>query len=411
MSLSMLVTPSECQKCEKQADLCNRKENMCHDCFNRFMRGKLRKCLRSDTYKVNSKHGMHRVMLAFNGNNSLSSLDMIQDLLHEQYLNFGKTGFEVLVVNIDEGNEVAAVFEKLKLHYKSNPVEINYKIIKLEQYLTGKNLIRISIDKKFNILVKPEQNYTMSEILQLIPNKSSVEDFKQILYLELLLQEAKHEGCGTIMYNNSMNQLSSLVLSTLIKGRGSNLHIDINDTIIEGIQIMNPLRELFEVELRYYNKLNELLPFETQPQELSKINKNLTINQITTRYLNQVESNGYASTIPTVLKISEKLIEPSKFHPVGSCKICNQTIYQNPKQWLNKITINDAAPLLEDSERDYLAQYLQSYVADVEYDVSDLNVCYGCMVSMQGAQSIVWPSEDVQKQAILDEYILDSEDE
>lgn len=350
-------------------------------------------------------------MLAFNGNNSVSTLDMIQDLFQEQYGNFGKTGFEMLVVHIDEGNGVGEVLEQLKQHYKSSPVEINYKLVQLDDYLTGKNLIRISIDKKFNILVKPEQSFTMPEILQLIPNKSSIEDFKNILYRELLMEQARAEGCGTIMYNHSMNQLSSVVLSTLIKGRGSNLHVEINDTTVDGIQVVNPLRELFEVELRYYNKLNQLNPFEIAPQELSKINKNLTINQITTRYLNHVEANGYASTIPTVLKISEKLVEPSKFNGIGNCKICNQTVYQNPKQWLSKITINDAAPLTEELEKLYLEQYLQACVADVEYDVSDLNVCYGCMVSMQGAESIVWPTESEQKQAILDEFIIDSEEE
>lgn len=403
MSLEVLTSEGKCQKCGEIAFISNRKETICDSCFNIFMRGKLRKLLRSDVYKINSRQGLHKILLAFSGDvRSITCLDMIQDLLVEQQKNYGKTGFELVLVNIDEHKLIAPRLDELHaLH------DIEFKIVPLESFLNGKSLKRIGVDKKFDILMKNEDEMSIHEIIGLLPNKTSVEDFMEFMYDQILLHEAKELGCGTILYCNSMNKLSSSILANLIKGRGSNMNFKVNDTQKDGVFIKNPMRELFDNEIEYYAKINDLGKFTVANNEvISNINKNMTVKQITNRYLRNLESSGYASTIPTVVKITEKLVEPTKFAPLGECKICHEIIYQDPKEWLNKITVNEPAPLTEDIEREYLQQYLDLHQPDDNYNVSQTKICYGCMVSMSGASSIVWPQTD---QEILDEYIIDDE--
>ncbi|WEJ94139.1 Cytoplasmic tRNA 2-thiolation protein 2 [Yamadazyma tenuis] len=378
------------------------------------MRGRLRKSLRADIYKINSKHGVHKVLLAFKGDvNSIVCLDMIMQLVLEQINNHGKTGFQLLVLNIDERNGIEEKLQQVRSFYEQKGTIINYKTVQVNSYLTGKSLKRIGIDKKFNILVKDESSHSMEDIINLIPNKSAVEDFKEVIYDQILLKQAEIEGCGTILYCNSMNKLSSSILANLIKGRGSNMNFKVNDTEKQGIYIKNPLRELFDSEIDYYSEVNEIGQLKFQNNAvISNINRNMTIKQITSRYLNQIEANGYASTIPTVVKITEKLVEPTKFKPIGNCKICDEVIYQNPKTWLNKITHNESAPLVDEIERDYAEQYLQAFPPiEDQLDVSNYTICYGCMVSMNGTESIVWPTERQRDQKVLEEFIIDSDDD
>lgn len=398
---------------------------MCDQCFIRSVSGKLRKLLQADIYRINSRHGVHRILVAYNGNtSSLACLDMIMNLLKSQLESSGKQGFEVVVLNIKEVET-----EETKAHFKAlNDLyhdKLKYRVVDINSFLLGTTIRRLSIDKKFNPLVAniSDENYTLEDIIRLIPDKSSLQDFLDIIYTDIITRQAGEMECGTIIYGHSMTKLSSVSLSHIIKGRGSNINDKINDTTINGIHIKHPMRELFDNELEYYTKITTLdklvLPLYQQANQLlSTINKNLTVNQLTDKYLQQIEVNGYSSTIPTVVKISEKLVAPSKFaHETNpNCRICHQIIYQSPKYWLNKITENDPEELTSETEKGYLQQYQESLEASgaekYQFGDSDIDVCYGCMVSINGIKSdgFLWPVNR-EDSKVLEEYIIDEDSE
>lgn len=396
-----------CIKCnENPSTIVNRKEAMCNPCYNRFARGKLRKALSLDIYKVNSKYGIHKILVSYSGSKaSLATLDMLYDLMIEQKnRNNGKKGFEIVVVNIDEKERnslpcsMSSNFETLRTKYE----EVLFDVVNINDFLNGKKLIDYGIDKKFNVVIKKSDKLTMDEIFQSI-DKSSQEDLTEILYDNILLDVCRAKQCGTIMYCETMNKLASESLSLIIKGRGTKIPEKINDTIIEDIHIIHPIRDLYTKEIEYYNEINEISDLVVESNRvISNINKNMTVKEIVDRYLRNVEQSGYSSTIPTVVKISEKLVAPSKFsgNYTSKCNICGDTIYQDCKTWLSKITVNDSAPLIEDIEFEYLKMFQDQEVNEFDKSV-DIPICYGCMVAMN--KPVTWPTD----QDIINEYSLE----
>ena len=69
---------------------------------------------------------------------------------------------------------------------------------------------------------------------------------------------------------------------------------------------MFPLREILQAEISAYVKLAELNKYVIlSTVQKSKINKNLTIRDLTTNYFKQLDATGYASTASTVAKTGE----------------------------------------------------------------------------------------------------------
>lgn len=425
--VTKLDTQETCQKCKNfDAFVVDRKEKLCQECFKRFIQGKLRRVMLSNKYKVNHKdQGLEKVMLAYSGSeSSVCTLEMLLGLLDSQYENNnGKQGFELMVVNIhdDEEND-DPVDDSVHHILAGHTTRVHYKTMDLTSFMTGKVLKRINVDNKFNIMVDDNEDenktYGLQEVFDLIPNKTSMEDFKQVIYEEILLNLARANGCGTLLYCNHIGNLSSEILSLIIKGRGANVDDKINDKVIDfhgtPIQILNPVRELFIHEITLYNQISDLSQYTTPSKPVSNINKNMTVRQITDRYFNQVESAGYTSTIPTVLKIGEKLTAPSKFHHQTTCKICNNTIYQDPQLWLTRITVNDPEPLTTPEELEYAALYQRHIdtmkLVNSNFVPSDTSICYGCIISMNGVKpdtGLLWPMSDKE---VLEEYIIDSDE-
>lgn len=353
----------------------NRKEPICNSCFNKFIQGKLRKSLMSDIYKVNSKYGVHKVMIAYSGSeSSLATLNMLYELLSEQKRSRGTPGFELFVVNIDEGDiqlldqKLINIFEDLKAKYPA----VEFKLLDAKHYM---KLI--------------QKDITQLDILNL--DISTREDFLQVWYDRILLAIAKEKQYGTIMYCDTMNQVAVESLSLIIKGRGTKVPQKVNDTQHDGIWIKHPIKELFATEIEYYLEINNLTNIVRSTKPISNINKNMTIKQIVRRYLNNVEQDGYASTVPTVVKISEKLIAPSNYEHHEICSVCGDDIYEAPRQWLDRITVNEPAELTTPEELENYEMFKRSKLpqeSDKEQQSQKLqqsvqeSICYGCMVNM-----------------------------
>lgn len=432
-----------CLRCKTEtAILISRKEKFCKDCFIRFIRGKQRKQMQDEKYKV--KYGkneenspVQKVLLTLScGVSSLVLVDVMTSLLKEQFdMHKGKQGFELVLLNINEyelkalDRSVKDVLEQLVQRFK--PINITYKILSLESYVLDQSLLeKIVLNGDFTAYsqsIHHDRDYTLSEVLDLCPNKSSLEDLLTIIYDELILRTACLESCETILYGHSMTRIANEIIALTVKGRGSSIYQTVSDHSVnfrnKDYKIMFPLRDVLFAEILAYSKLSELDTFAVESTKpVSKITKNMTIRDLTTNYFNQLDATGYASTASTVVKTGDKLGAPKFEEDSSICQVCGTEIHQDPKEWLRRITVNKAAPLETEEEKEYAEQYKKASSLIEEpsstQSKTPINICYGCTVTISGIKNesgFIWPIKypaNDEEREILNEYILtDDEDD
>lgn len=414
-----------CQRCHNvPAVLISRKEKFCGECFVFFMRGKQRKQMLDERYKVKygavlERLGTQRVLLPLSfGPSSLVLFDMIASLLQEQNLaHKGKQGFELVVLHLQEDEQAAEKFELLTKSY--SPIEIKFKIVNADDWKLSDKM-KISVSNEFDVIAqkldsKSEIALTVSHLLELSPSRSLRADLLAIIYEDIIFRTAVAEGCQTILFGHSMTRLATEVISLTVKGRG----LQISQEIADGprsygdhsVHVIFPLREVLFAEVDAVLKLREgllqYMKISEEPQ--TRIVKNMTVQALTSQYFDNLDATGYASTASTVVKTAEKLGGP-KDPKTGICQICGCDIHQDARKWLRNITVSEAAPLVKDEQRKYAEAYELEFQAD---DVSGggLIVCYGCTTTLAGAGSgFVWPVR-ASKDEILDEYVLTDDEE
>ncbi|KAG2731064.1 hypothetical protein G9P44_006213 [Scheffersomyces stipitis] len=450
---------TECQRCKAvPAVLITRKEAFCKNCFIRFIRGKQRKSMIDERYKVKygavqEKIGQQKVLLALSGGvSSLVLTDVVASLLQEQIESHkGRMGFELVLLNIDEF-ELESLNKRIEeilpiLVERYAPVNIQYKVLSIESFLIDRAMIqKVLLNKDFTAIAQrlsDEQNkYTVADMLKLCPNKSSMEDLLTVIYEELILRTAFIENCETIIYGHSMTRIANEILALTVRGRGSSVYKAIADHTVQFMDkeftILFPLRDVLFAEIIAYADLIELNKLEVKSTIVkSKITKNLTIRDLTTNYFSHLDATGYASTASTVVKTGEKLGAPQFKHSYGRCQICGVEIYQDPKEWLRRITVNDAAPIETEEEQEYVNLYKEALSSSETLDTENthpVNICYGCIVTLSGAKqdtAFVWPLKDKdtnvtshfadghvykfdekhEDKKVLDEYILTDDEE
>lgn len=446
--------PFPCQRCKSQdAILISRKEKFCKNCFIRFIRGKQRKQMQDDMYKVKygpiaEKLGHQKVLLALSGGpSSLVLLDVMASLLQEQYeAHKGKQGFELIIVNLDEyelnklNKRVQDVIPELLKRYE--PVPVKFQVLSLDSYVDQETLQSISLRKDFTGVVgelDKSKEYRLMDLLDMCPNKSSAEDLLTIVYDHLILNVAYKEDCQTVIYGHSMTRLANEIIALTVKGRGSIIHRAIADHttkyLDKDIRILFPLRDVLYAELLAYAEISDLNKYVIESTiEKSKVTKNLTIRDITTNYFKQLDATGYASTASTVVKTGEKLGAPQDQQVLAHCQVCGDDIYRDPREWLRRITVNDPAPVETDEEREYVELYKRTFgeLEEKNIDGEPLSICYGCLVTLGGVKQqlgFTWPirqhgqaekielkwvhrDDEMEKKKILDEYVLtDDEDD
>lgn len=434
-----------CQRCkEDTAILKARGEYHCKECYLRLVRGKQRKQMSSEKYKINYRKStlgkLEKVLLAFSGGvSSLVLLDVLGNLLLEQQQTHrGLQGFEIVVVNIDEkklsslDKEVMSILPEILTRFK--PVKITFKMVSLDSYVDLNSLKEIRIENDFTSLANAvdAQSCTFIDLLSRCPNKSSAEDLLTIVFEKLLLQAAYDEGCGTIVLGHSMTRIANEIIALTVKGRGSSIHRLISNRTEnyndKDIDIIYPLRDLLFAEIDEYAVLSDLKKHEVYSKVVkSRVSKNLTIRDLVSNYFANLDVTGYSSTASTVMKIGQKLGSPES-KPNTNCKVCGVNIYQDPKGWLKMITVNEPASIETEEERNYLDMYLSSIEPNLNrsFNGENIDLCYGCITTLNGVrgEDFVWPiepelnlkyreaSNEANKKQILNEFVLtDTEDD
>lgn len=435
-------TDAVCSRCKLEpATVCARLDSYCTPCFVRFIRGKQRKLMKGDQYKPKheskeSQYGLQKVLLAFSGGvSSVVLFDVLASNLEEQMANKGgrgKQGFELVVINLDETNvksidkEVRKIIKDLIKLYPT--VSIQFHILPLDAFVADEAaLATLSSTPEFGIKetdleITPYEKPDIKSAFQTLSDKSAVEDLLAVVQSQLLLQTAYQEKCQTLAFAHNTTRLANEIISLTVKGRGSSIHKDIADHTTyfkdSKIEVIYPLRGVLQAEIDAYARLTGLDKYAAKSTETkSRINKNLTVNDLSAQYFRNLDLLGYGNTASTVLKSGEKLGEP-KGTPTSQCKMCGEYIRLPPREWLNNITTNEAAALNGEEELRNLEAYMNEQgessagKSDGKGATRLIDICYGCTLSLQAAKpALIWPVRHSQ-QDILNEYILtDSEEE
>ncbi|OBA23588.1 hypothetical protein METBIDRAFT_36535 [Metschnikowia bicuspidata var. bicuspidata NRRL YB-4993] len=409
-----------CQRCKDlPAVLVSRKEKFCAKCFIWFMRGKQRKQMLDDRYKVKygaiaERLGVQRVLLPLSfGVSSLVLFDMIASLLQEQNLmHKGKQGFELVVVHLQEDQQSRSeLFQALAGNY--TPVSIQYVEVDLDLYPVDTR-VRLAVSPEFDVVADADvsRSESVAQLLEKSASRSLKADLRGLIYEEIFNNIAVREQCETLLYGHSMTRLANEVIALTVKGRGLRIHEAVADRTSsymgKDLHVIFPLRDILFAEVKAVLKLSDglskyaVLPVAQGPRPV----KNMTVHDLTTQYFDGLDATGYASTASTVVKTAEKLGGPRSEAP-DLCQVCGAAIHHNPRAWLQNITVNSAAPLNTDEEREYAREYRAHSPENATG--KDLLVCYGCTVTMAGAgDGFIWPVR-ATKEEILGEYVLTDE--
>jgi cytoplasmic tRNA 2-thiolation protein 2 len=430
-----------CKRCKKEpTTLLSRKDTFCDGCFIRFIRGKQRKQMQNEKFKVkfNEKVVKPRVLLDMkNSNESYVLLDILISMLEEQLSQGPKAlrGFDLIVciINDSKTKEYQVELETIKQYYTNEELErlgLKFVNINVDSFVTNNTLEHLELNLKnfqtSRILNKQGlkiENY--DDLLSQISDKSTREDIINIIHEDIIIQTAKDEDCSIVLKSHSMTKMAIDILSNTIRGRGPEIPIQSSDSYIGTFEIMHPLRDVLNSEIKMYaniKKLNELSPILDITSTISdKSTKNKTVDEMVTEYFDTLEVE-YPETVSTVVKIGAKLANPKdiKHESISKCEICKVPIYHDPKEWLEKITVLDCVGPQNEEEEANLRRYLDSII-DFTEETSEtigqskdenVNLCYGCMITLgvSEVKDFQWPQRPTREE-ILAEYILEDDDD
>ena len=423
-------TKEKCLRCKDAlAVLRSRKETFCADCFVFFLRGKQRKLMLDECYKVKygavaERSGVQRVLLPLSyGACSLVLLDMVASLLLEQNLaHGGRQGFELAVLHIRErrGTPLRGlkVCRDSMCHFgplvaKYSPVRIVYHEIDLKTATIDEPVIT-SVRNHFEVLARPHDSpKTVADLLELCASRSLQEDLLDVLKNELVQQYAAKTGCQTVIYGHSMTLLAEKVIALTVKGRGLTIHSSVTNRTVNcdgrTLRIIYPFREILKAELVAVLLFDAHLKGHLAHEDASgtRLAKDMTVRELITQYFDALDASGYASTASTVVKTAEKLAGPKE--PVlGECEVCGCGIHHAPQKWLKDITVATPAPLVTEEERLYAREYA---VSESLASGRVFVLCYGCTATFAASgEGFMWATRATTKE-IIDEYVLTDEGE
>ncbi|EJS42021.1 ncs2p [Saccharomyces arboricola H-6] len=455
----------ECQRCHvsgrKPATVNSRKERFCDECFINFVSIKQRKQMMKDeffrnlfkvVYPLDQKESIGKILLPLSPSDSgsLVMLDIVHDLLLEQLKQHNNhTGFTVDVLTIFTEENFPVVRERMESLVKEKMLELNktsniYKVhfININEFFNSTSEVSSLIidDGNFEIFTKSRSvgggnRLTLDEISgEYCLNNSSRTDLTSIMKVQLIKHFAYENGNNAIMWGHSMTKLSEVIISLVVKGKGSQIATFLDTESFDNLddkpcnyKNLYPMKDLLSVEIESFLQIKNLAKYLINAEETNskpscsvtknpspsldkqKLVKNMTINEITNKYFQDIQ-NDYSNIISTVLRTADKLTEPiSNMIKPSKCQICQSKIYSNPSDWLDRITVTSPYPI-ETNEEEYLfkqwqdsklgqshthyMQLLGEIKNDNDGSNKDDKLCYGCLILLNTSikdKNLIWP--------------------
>ncbi|CAI4051642.1 hypothetical protein SUVZ_14G2030 [Saccharomyces uvarum] len=490
----------ECQRCpvtaKNLATVLSRKEEFCDECFIKFVSTKQRKQMMKDeffrnlfkvVYPLEDKSSVGKILLplSLSDSGSLVMLDIVHDLLLEQNKQHNNhMGFTVDILTISTEDNLSIIKQHMKLLVEEKMLELNeisdvYKVhfIDINEFFNKTSSVSNLIidDGNFEIFARSrsmgnDDRLSLKEILsEYCLSNSSRTDLTSIMKTQLIKHFAFENGNDAILWGHSMTKLSEVIISLVVKGKGSQIATFLDSESFDTLdnkpcnyKNLYPMKDLLSVEIESFLQVRDMTKFLINIEEANskpncliskkptssinqqKLIKNMTINEITTKYFQDIQ-NDYSNIISTVLRTADKLAEPKPtITKTSQCQICQSKIYTNPSNWLDRITVTSPYPR-ETSEEEHLFKQWQDsklgqshthYVMllneikkdsinnDDDSNNNDMKLCYGCLILLNTSikdKNLVWPrvntmsslvnptNEDKELSGILNQFEINSD--
>lgn len=409
-----------------------RKDTFCESCFIRFIRGKQRKQMQDDKFKVKFKESDDKINMLLdmkNNHESFVLFDSLVSMLQEQLTQGPKAvrGYNLTVCIINDNLEAENLdVVKIKQYYTEEELErlgIQFIVVHPDFFVLKNSIEKLRLNLEHfeikNLKAELENPCIKSynDLLNQVEDKSTREDIVSIIHDDLIISTAVENKNSMILKPNSMTTMAIDILSDTIRGRGVEIPRRSDEFYLGEFKILYPLQDVLHSETKMYTqakKLNLLsLALQKNTQISDKSNKNKTVYEMVSEYFLTLEED-YPDVVSTVVKIGGKLATPKPDTAKSHCEICKNPIYHDPKQWLEQITVPGCVPPQNEEEEANLKRYKDA-VTDEEEAVQDdsapaVKLCYGCMVTL-GVSNITdfeWPQRPTREE-ILAEYIIDDE--
>lgn len=421
-----------CKRCKKQkTTILSRKDTFCDPCFVRFIRGKQRKQMQSEKFKVKFKktdNGTRILMDMRNNHESYAMFDIVFSMLVEQLTQGPKAvrGFDLVVCVIKDSQDQVNI-EGIKEMYGESELErlgIQFLVIDPEAYIKMHHYEHLRLDlKKFETIKFSDSSsgFSYENVIAQVSDKSTREDIVEILHEDMLVQASVDNKCTMIAKPFSMTKLAVDILSDTIRGRGSEIPRFSRNEYVGSFEMIYPLRDILSSEIKIYSSIQNLnsLSLElTKTQNISNIStKNKTVKDMVLEYFQTLEVE-YPEVVSTVVKIGGKLTNPEPLGQNKKCEICKVTIFHHPKTWLEQITVPGFVGPRNEEEEANFRRYLDSITEEnVEEDKNvgfdeKVNLCYGCMVTLgvSEVKDFQWPQRPTKEEVLAEYIISDGED-
>lgn len=299
-----------CKKCsvEKCVIKLDFKEAMCLSCFLYYVRHKFRATLGSS--KILKRQS--NVLFDFKGHpQDVCLLHMINFAFEEE--TYKRLSFNLKLVFVDEYCTSKATADDMEKRMEKI-LEIRDILNQFPNftccYSTIADSSKIVDDiktislKDIEAIAKSEEEFLST--YNSIEALTSKQDFLEVMRKNVTRDIANYFKCSYIFLSDISVDLAKKLLSNIALGRGSSVANDVSfcDDRIDGIKIIKPLKDLYQVEVDNYVKFSNLKsclhPTYTDDNLLS-------IQNLTSNFINQLQQNSFNSTVSTVYKVCGKL--------------------------------------------------------------------------------------------------------
>lgn len=314
------------------------------NCFLKYVATKVSKRLEANKVRGAFNDTPKKLLLPISlGVSSLALLYVLDQHICAQLEKNSRTPYTLHVLFIDESPVHAqplaygSVLEKLGQRFPRHPLSVvsldevfEYQIPDLD------NIITTNKPPSETDSLSPKDRLTA--VLASLPSATSRFDIVNILRRRLILAFAQRHECFGLLFGDSTTRLAERTLSETAKGRGASLPwLTADVTLVNGLQINYPMRDLLKRELVQYTAMTEpplapLIANEEAVDVAPMSSKDTTVDGLMTQYFESVEQN-YPSIVANVVRTSGKFAVPTVLSSSITCAICGLPFEPTSETW------------------------------------------------------------------------------
>jgi cytoplasmic tRNA 2-thiolation protein 2 len=285
------------------------------------------------------QHGTLLLPMSF-GVSAVTLLHILDRQLQSQMNRTGRTGFALHVLHVippdePEDEQLQQRYEAVKAQFPEHA----YSSVELLNYQSGAS-DGFSSPNGSTPEVPPDQTLdgdfpSYATFLSSLPSVTSKTDVLSILKTRRIVEFARRNGCGGILWGDSTTRLAEKILAETAKGRGYSLPWQVADGDSPfGIPFYYPMRDLLKKELVSFvdtvsPSLRSLVALEPAANAtVPAASKDSSIDLLMKQYFESVEEQ-YPSIVANVVRTTSKL-ELKASASAKQCHLCSMLVPDSP---------------------------------------------------------------------------------